>query len=54
MSDLSDAIEHLAASIEDLVALGERDEVRQAVKALVKLQAKYAEELARPPLRVVR
>ena len=57
MSDLFDAVTvltRIADALEGLVALQERDEVRRAVKGLLKLRAKYAEEPARPPLRVVR
>ena len=64
MSDLADAvtvleriaeaIERNAAGIEGLLSIQERDEVRRAVKGLLKLRAKYPVEPERAPLRVVK
>ncbi len=53
-SQSPDVLERIAAALERLVALQERDEVRRAVKGLLKLRAEYPEEPERPPLRVVR
>ena len=53
-SQSPDVLERIAAALERVVALQERDEVRRAVKGLLKLQAKYPKEPERPALRVVR
>ena len=47
------SLERVAAALERLAALQERDEIRQAVKGLLKLRAEYPEEPVRPALRVV-
>ena len=50
-----DVLERIAAALERLVALQERDEVRRAVRGLIRLQRKYSQEEVRVrPLRVVR
>ena len=49
-----ESIERIADALERQVALQERDEVRRAVKGLLKLRVKYPEEPERTPLRVVR
>ena len=57
MSDLSDEVtvlERIAVAIERLASVHERDEVRRAVRGLVKIQAEHPEEPVRRPLRVVR
>ncbi len=53
-SQSPDALERIAAALERIASLQERDEVRRAVKGLLKLRAEYPEEPERPPLRVVR
>ena len=50
----SDVIRRYVDAFERYVALQERDEVRRAVKGLLRLRAKYPEELEQHPLRVVR
>ncbi len=49
-----DVIRRYVDAFERYVALQERDEVRRAVKGLLKLRVKYPEEPERTPLRVVR
>ena len=49
-----DALDRIAATLEGLLALQERAEVRRAVKVLLKLREKYPEEPERPALRVVK
>ena len=53
-SRMVEALESIAAGIERLASLEERDEIRRAVRGLLKLCAKYSEEPETPPLRVVR
>lgn len=51
----TDVMERIAAAIERLAARQEREELRRAVRGLIRLQRKYSQEEVRVrPLRVVR